>query len=232
MLNSLYKDLNLLKNPFKAQTLQWFFKTWPGQYGEWDIFLWITVPELRNLVKKYINLSIIDIEKLIYSEIHEHRYMALAIIKLRYEKPIDDVGKEELFTLALKHIWQINNWDLVDTFAPYVFWDYLFKKDKTILYNFTKLNSLWERRISIISTYYFIKKWEFEDTLKICELLLWDKQDLIHKACGWMLREIWKVDEKVLCSFLEKYYRTMPRTMLRYAIERLDISKKKYYMQK
>lgn len=232
MLSSLLQDLVSLKNPAKAKILQGFFKTWKWEYWEWDVFLWITVPELKNVAKKYKDLGLQSLQEQLKSKIHEHRYIALAIIKLRYLELKDEKEKENLINFVKQNISSINNWDLVDTFIPYVFWEYYFNRDRSDLYIYQKSSSLWERRISIMTTFYFLKKWDFEDTLKICELLLWDKQDLIHKACGWMLREIWKVDEKVLVWFLDKNVKLMPRTMLRYAIEKFDTETRKYYLKK
>jgi len=232
MLNKLIKDLNSLKNPDKAQVLQRFFKTWLWQYWEGDIFLWITVPELRKVSKKYIDLSKPDIEVLLKSEIHEHRFLALAIIRLNFEKNNDEKLKKEWFDFSILNLAYINNWDLVDTFVEYVIWPFLYDKEKKLLYELSKSNSLWERRISIISTFDYIRRWEFYDAIKISEILLHDTHDLIQKAVWWMLREIGKRDEKVLIDFLNKHYKNMPRTMLRYAIEKFDKDKKEYYMKK
>ncbi len=232
MLNYLLQDLNSLKNPYKAQTLQRFFKTWPWEYWEWDVFLWITVPELKKIAKKYIDLKFEDIQKLFCSKIHEERYLSLAILKLNFLKAKDLIEREKIINFSFKNLWYINNWDLVDSYIPYVFWEYFFDKDRSIIYKLTISDIIWERRVAILTTFYFLRHWDFQDTLKICEILLCDKHDLIQKACGWMLREVGKKDEKVLCDFLEKFHKTMSRTMLRYAIERLDIEKKKYYMKK
>lgn len=232
MLEQLIKDLMSLKNPDKAQVLQRFFKTWSWQYGEGDIFLWITVPELRKVSKKYIDLSKPDIEVLLKSEIHEYRFLALAIIKLNFEKNNDENIKKEWFDFSILNLEYINNWDLVDTFVEYVIWPFLYDKEKKLLYELSKSNSLWERRISIISTFDYIRRWEFDDAIKISEVLLQDTHDLIQKAVWWMLREIGKRDEKVLIDFLNKHYKNMPRTMLRYAIEKFDKEKKEYYMKK
>lgn len=232
MLNDLLNDLNKLSNPEKAKILQWFFKTWKWDYGEWDIFLWINVPQLKILAKKYKDLGENDLEYLLHSKIHDHRFLGLNIIRYNYEKTFDENKKEELFQLSLKNISHINNWDLVDGFVPYVFWEYFYSRKRDLLYTLVTSSNLWERRISIMTTFYFLKNKDFSDTIKICELLLQDTHDLVHKATGWMLREIWKRDIKVLYNFLDTYSKVMPRTMLRYAIEKLEKERKLHYMKK
>lgn len=232
MLEKLLKELDWLKDQEKSKQLQRYFKTWVWEYWEWDIFLWISVPNLRNLSKKYLNLSKQDLKKLLVSKIHEHRFMALTIIRWNYEKAVSIEDKKDLFDFSLENIFYINNWDLVDTFTPYVIWNFLFDREKILLYKLVKSSNLWERRIAILSTFYFIKNSNFEDTLKICEILLNDKYDLIHKACGWGLREVWKKNEKVLLDFLDKHYKVMPRTMLRYSIEKLNKEQRGFYMAK
>ncbi len=230
MLQNLIQELQSLKNPAKSQILQRFFKTGAWEYWEWDIFLGIQVPALKSLAKKYIHLNFYDLEKLLYSEIHEYRYMALAILRLKYEKWDEDMIKS-LFDFTIKHKLQINNWDLVDSFIPYTFWNYLISRDKSILYEFASSENLWIRRMSIIATFAFIKQNLFNDSVKICEILLNDKQDLIHKATWWMLREIWKRDKSSLIEFLDKFYKIMPRTELRYSLEKLSLEEKDHYMK-
>ncbi len=231
MLKNLLAELSLLQDQKKAKILQRFFKTWVWEYGEWDIFLWITVPTLRKLAKKYKALSVDDLEKLLQSNIHEQRFLALSIIRLNYEEWKTETEKRYFFELSLKNISSINNWDLVDTFVPSVIGDFLKKNGNiSLLYDFVKSENLWIKRIAIMSTFAFIKENSFDDTIKICELLLSDKHDLIQKACGWMLREAWKRDEKTLINFLEKYHKIMPRTMLRYSLEKLNKEKKDYFM--
>ncbi|MDD5769651.1 MAG: DNA alkylation repair protein [Candidatus Gracilibacteria bacterium] len=232
MLIELKDDLKSLSNQQKAELLQRFFKTGVGEYAEGDKFLGITVPELRKLSKKYTSLSFQDLEKLLSSQIHEERFLSLAILRENYLKTKDEKLKQKIIDFSFKNLPQINNWDLVDTYIPYVFGEYFFSRSREVLYKFTISNNLWERRISILTTFYFLRKGDFEDTLKICEILLQDKHDLIHKACGWMLREIGKKDLQTLYNFLDKYYKIMPRTMLRYAIERLSYDKRKEYMKK
>lgn len=232
MLQKLYNNLDSLKNPWKAKILQGFFKTWPWQYWEWDIFLWITVPELKSVAKKYLKLSFWDIETLLHSKIHDHRYVWLTIIRFLYEKSKDEIQKETLFQLSLKNISSINNWDLVDSFIPYVWGEYFFTRNRELLYTLVYSKNLWERRIAIMTTFYFLRQKDFKDTIQISQILLHDTHDLIHKATGWMLREIWKRDLIPLYSFLDSYHKTMPRTMLRYSLEKLDTKTKAHYMKK
>jgi len=229
MLDQIKRDLSQLSNPEKAKKLSGFFKTGKGQYGEGDIFLGISVPEQRKVAKRYISLSLNDLQELLSSKIHEHRLTALLILVSKYGKT-DDSGKDEIFHFYLKNTENINNWDLVDASAPKIVGAYLFNKDTSILFKLAKSDNLWERRIAILSTFNFIRNNDFEDALSISELLLHDEHDLIHKAVGWMLREIGKRDQEIEERFLSKYYMHMPRTMLRYAIEKFDENKRKFYL--
>jgi 3-methyladenine DNA glycosylase AlkD len=229
MLDQIKRDLLQLSNPEKAKKLSGFFKTGKGQYGEGDIFLGIPVPEQRKVAKKYRDLPLSDVRELLSSKIHEHRLTALIILVSKYEKA-DDSGKKEIFSFYLKNTENIDNWDLVDLSAPKIVGDYLFNKDTSILFKLAKSDNLWERRIAIISTFTFIRNNDFEDALSISELLLHDEHDLIHKAVGWMLREIGKRDQETEERFLNKHCMQMPRTMLRYAIEKFDKNKRKFYL--
>ena len=230
MLESLKKDLENLKDLKKAKILQRFFKTGKGEYGEGDIFLGIPVPKQRKIAKKYSNITLSNIQSLFGSKIHEYRLVGLLVLIFKYkESSVKD--KEKIFNFYLKNIKQVNNWDLVDLSAPNIIGDYLLDKDRKILYKLAKSKNLWEKRISIISTYRFIKENNFNDTLKISEILLNDKHDLIHKAVGWMLREVGKKDQAIEEKFLTKYHKVMPRTMLRYAIEKFDENKRKFYLK-
>ncbi|MBS3149674.1 DNA alkylation repair protein [Candidatus Woesearchaeota archaeon] len=229
MLNKIKEDLQKLENPEKAKILSRFFKTGKGEYAEGDIFLGIIVPEQRKLSKKYIDLTLNDLEKLLESKVHEYRLTALFILVHKYEKA-NKITKKKIFDFYLSNTKYINNWDLIDLSSHKILGDFLYEKNKDILYKLAKSSSLWERRISIISTYYFIRKNNFEDTLNISKLLLNDKEDLIQKAVGWMLREVGKRNLEKEEEFLRKYYKKMPRTMLRYAIERFKEEKKGYYM--
>lgn len=229
MLN-IEKDLYKLRNPKKAEILSRFFKTGKGKYGEGDHFLGIVVPNQRKIAKKYYNLSLKDIQKLLLSKIHEYRLTSLFILIAKYKKS-NELERKKLFNFYLKNTKNINNWDLVDLSAPNIIGNYLLNKDKTILYKLAKSKSLWKKRIAILSTFTFIKNNQFKDALKIAELLLKDTHDLIHKAVGWMLREIGKRDQKIEERFLKKYYKTMPRTMLRYSIEKFNDKKREYYLK-
>lgn len=228
---SLEKDLQKLQDPKKADILSRFFKTGKGQYGEGDIFLGVTVPKQREVAKKYINLTLEELQKLLLSKIHEHRLTALLILVDKYKKS-EQIEKEKIFDFYLKNTKSINNWDLVDLSAPNIVGDFLLNNDRAILYKLAKSENLWEKRISILVTYAFIKNNEFKDTLKISEILLKDSHDLMRKAVGWMLREVGKKDQKVEEEFLKKHYKIMPRTMLRYAIERFDENKRRFYLNK
>jgi 3-methyladenine DNA glycosylase AlkD len=229
-------ELKNYGSPERAKHSLRFFKTGPGQYGEGDLFYGASVPEMRIVAKKYFDIDISDVVELLHDKYHECRLVALLILVDKFEKSKSDSEKKKIFELYLNNSKYINNWDLVDLSAHKIVGAYLFDKDassRSILYRLAKSKDLWERRISIISTFYFIYKGEFVDTIKISEILVNDKHDLIQKAVGWMLREVGKrgglnVEEK----FLKKHYKTMPRTMLRYAIERFDDKKKKFYMGK
>ena len=207
-----------------------FFKTGKGEYGEGDLFLGIRVPEIRKLVKKYINLDLVEAEKLLSSEFHEIRLFGFLFLAARF-KDGNDGEKKTIYELYLENKKWVNNWDIVDTTAPKVVGKYLLDKDKSILYDLSRSESLWERRIAILSTFAFIKSGFFKDTLRISEILLKDKEDLIHKAVGWMLREVGKRSAAVEEDFLQKYYPGMPRTMLRYAIERFDENRRQEYLK-
>ncbi len=227
ILENLKKELRSYAKPEKIPILQNFFKTGKGEYGEGDIFIGLNVPDSRKVTKKYFEIELEDVEKLLDSKIHEERLVAVLILVEKYKNSSD---KNKIFDFYLKNAKKINNWDLVDLSAPKIAGDFLFDKDKSILYKFSKSENLWERRISIISTYYFIKNNEFKETFKISEILLNDKHDLIHKAVGWMLREVGKKNVKYEENFLKKYYKKMPRTMLRYAIEKFPEEKRKKYL--
>jgi 3-methyladenine DNA glycosylase AlkD len=231
MLNQLKKDLKKLANPEKAGILQRFFKTGKGEYGEGDLFLGITVPEQRKIAKKYSELPLKETQKLLSGKIHEHRLTALLILVIKYKKA-DDTDKKRISHFYIKNFKHINNWDLVDLSSEKILGEYLLEKDKSLLYRLAKSKNLWERRIAVITTFAFIRNNRFDDTLKISGLLLNDRHDLIHKAVGWMLREIGKRDQEVEEKFLKKHYRKMPRTMLRYAIEKFDEKKRQFYLKK
>lgn len=231
-LSNLKSEMKRLEDKKQAKLLQGFFKTGKGEYGEGDIFLGLKVPVQRKLGKKYKDLSMGGIEELLQSKIHEHRLTSLFILIDRYKRK-DDKERKRIFNFYLKNTKNINNWDLVDLSAPNIVGDYLLDKKRNVLYKLAKSKSLWEKRIAILATFNFIRNNEYKDTLNISEILLNDKHDLIHKGVGWMLRELGKrVSQDKEEQFLKKYYKKMPRTMLRYAIERFDEKKKKYYMAK
>ena len=225
-------ELKLLANSVQAKNLQRFFKTGKGEYGEGDVSLGIKVPQIRSIVRKYwkeTNLKVA--EELLHSKYHEMRMCALLILVERYKKIASE--REKIFRIYIASAKYINNWDLVDLTAPQIVGGYLADKPKTILYQFAKSKNLWERRIAILTTFNYIYQGESQETIKIARILLHDPHDLIHKAVGWMLREVGKrVDEKILTNFLDKRYKEMPRTMLRYAIEKLSEKKRKYYLSK
>ncbi len=231
MLNSLEKDLQAAANKEKAVLLQRFFKTGKDEYGEGDVFLGIMVPEQRKLVLKYKDLPVKDIQKLLESGIHEYRLTGILILVNQYKRA-NDKKKKEIFDFYLKNAKYVNNWDLVDLSAPNIIGSYLLDKNRKILYKLAKSSDLWERRISIISTFAFIRNNDFKDSLKISEILLKDEHDLIHKAVGWMLREVGKRSLSTEEEFLKKHYKKMPRTMLRYAIEKFSDAKRQSYLKR
>lgn len=229
-LSILKKEIKKHSNPKKAKLLQGFFKTGKGEYGEGDIFLGITVPESRKLAIKYSSLELNDVEILLSSKIHEERLIALLLLVHNFKKHPEK--REAIYDFYLKKTKYINNWDLVDLSCHKIVGEYLLNKDRNILYKLARSDNLWEKRISIISTFAFIRVNQFQDSLDLAELLLQDKHDLMHKAVGWMLREIGKKDISILENFLKhnNRYKTMPRTMLRYSIERFPESKRKAYL--
>ncbi len=228
-LNELRKELNAKKNSKRAKLLSRYFKTGKGEYAEGDKFLGINVPELRKITKKYHDLDLRQIKELIKSKIHEHRMIALFILMHKYKSTNH---KKIICHFYLKNTKSINNWDLVDLSAPNIIGVHLLDKDKSILYKLAKSDNLWERRIAVLSTFTFIKNRQFDDSLKIAEILLNDEHDLIHKAVGWMLREIGKRDMNAEEVFLKRHCAAMPRTMLRYAIEKFPQEKRKLYLAK
>ncbi len=229
-LESFRKELNSRANKDHAKTLQRFFKTGPGEYGEGDIFIGLKVPIIRSIVKTNLDLTLKEIQELIRSPIHEERLSALLILVKKFEKA-DENEKEKIFNFYLKNIKYINNWDLVDLSAPNIIGNYLLNRDKKLLYNLAKSENLWEKRIAILSTFSFIKNNKFDDSLRISDKLLNDKHDLIHKGVGWMLREIGKRDLITEEEFLKDRYKNMPRTMLRYAIEKFPENKRQAYLK-
>jgi 3-methyladenine DNA glycosylase AlkD len=222
----LKRELAALADPDRARSSAWFFKTGKGQYGEGDRFLGITVPVLRRVARRYRHLARSDIVKLLASPIHEHRFTALEILVAQYETSDAD-SKQAIFEFYLKNGQKVNNWDLVDTSAPYILGEHLVSRPRDCLYQLAKSRNLWERRMAIVATLAFIRRGELRDTFEIAALLIRDQQDLIHKAVGWMLRETGKRSTPALLKFLKENYSAMPRTALRYAIERLPEAQRK-----
>jgi len=228
-MTSIKQELKKRANPKKAKLLSGFFKIGKGHYGEGDVFLGVMVPQSREVARQFLNLELKEVERSLFSKFHEERLVALLILVEKYKRGNKDV-KEEIFNFYLKNTKWINNWDLVDLTAHKIVGEWLIDKPRDILYKLAKSDDLWKKRISIISCFAFIKDDDFEDALKISEILLNDKHDLIHKAVGWVLREIGKKDLKVEEDFLKKNYKKMPRTMLRYAIEKFEEGKRKRYL--
>ena len=230
-LTDLRKDLRKSERPEKAKFLKRFFKTGKGEYAEGDFFLGLMTDETRDIAKKYLDLGFSDLAKLLSSKIHEERGVALMVLSRRFDKA-DKSEKEKIYGFYLKNIGGVNNWDLVDGSAPNIVGKYLFesKASKEFLLDFARSDNLWKRRIAIMSTFYFIREKDFTTTVKISEILLNDKHDLIHKAVGWMLREIGNRNLSIEENFLKIHYKRMPRTMLRYAIEKFPEDRRKKYL--
>ena len=214
------RDLALLADSERAEGLAWFFKTGKGQYGEGDRFLGITAPQQRKVAAIYRDLPLNEIARLLKSPYHEHRSVGLAILVLQFNRGTAEV-RERIFDFYLETTDRINNWDLVDSSAPYIVGQYLMDKPRDVLYQLARSENLWERRIAIVSTLAFVKAGDLEDAYRVSELLLGDKHDLIHKAVGWVLRETGKISRSRQLEFIALHYRQIPRTALRYAIEHL-----------
>ncbi len=221
------KQLKALGNKTAAEHAKRFFKIGPGQYGEGDLFLGIKVPVLRQLAKEHCDITLDDLIELLHSPLHEVRMMALLIMVLQYKHGNNQTS---IYRAYLDNTHRVNNWDLVDGSAADIVGAHLFERDRKPLYKLAKSKSLWERRIAIVATFYFIRRNQFADTLAIAVLLLNDKEDLMHKAVGWMLREVGKRDLKVEEGFLIPRYKQIPRTLLRYAIERFPEPKRLAYL--
>ncbi len=227
---TIQSKLRSLADKNKARILRRFFKAGPGEYGEGDVFLGITVPALRKLAREHDGLHPRDAVKLLASPFHEERLLALLLLVRAFSRG-GDSEKKKLYSLYLRHARHINNWDLVDLSAPAIVGGYLAgSSDRTRLYALARSKDLWKRRIAIMATFAFIRRNEYDDALRIAAVLLDDEQDLIHKAVGWMLREVGKRDLRAEERFLLLHYRRMPRTMLRYAIERFPEAKRKKYL--
>jgi len=228
---SIQSELKKVATKKRAESNAWFFKTGKGEYGEGDIFIGVTVPDTRKVAKKFLDLKLSELKKSLSSKFHEERLCALLVLVEKFGKA-NKVEQKQIFDFYLKNIKYVNNWDLVDLSAPKIVGEYLFNKPKELLYKFAKSNDLWERRISIVSTFTFIKKNSVQETFSLSKKLLGDGQDLIHKAVGWMLREAGKRNKKLLVEFLENHKSKMPRTMLRYSIEKFNEKERKEFLKK
>ncbi|MBN2824401.1 MAG: DNA alkylation repair protein [Campylobacterales bacterium] len=228
---TIVNELARYANPAKISDYKRFFKTGIGEYGEGDQFLGIKVPDTRKVVKKYFRtMSLNEIQEFLYSPYHEHRLFALLVLVALYQaKDLDN--KATIYHFYLNHTAQINNWDLIDVTSPHIVGAYLLDKERSLLYRLAASDNLWEKRIAIISTFAFIKAGEFEDTFAIANILLNDTHDLIHKAVGWAIREVGNRDKEAMIAYLNPRYQKMPRTMLRYAIEKLDEDLRQKYLK-
>ncbi len=222
--------LESLANPEIAKHSQRFFKTGKGEYGYGDKFLGIRVPILRKTAKLFQETSIAEMTRLLKSEFHEVRLLALLILVGQYSKASEN-KKEAIYNFYLNHTKYINNWDLVDSSAYKIVGAWLFDKDRTALYELSKSKLRWDRRIAIISTYYFIREGDFHDILELSKILINDSEDLMHKAVGWMLREVGNRDRKLEENYLNQHYMQMPRTMLRYSIEKFSKKRRQEYLK-
>jgi len=230
MMAAIRKDLENLGDASRAAILQRFFKTGPGEYAAGDRFRGIRVPVLRKLAGKYQDLSLAEVERLLQSPFHEDRLLALLILIRHYYRG-DQAVKDQIHGFYLEHLQFVNNWDLVDASAPHLLGHYLADRSKDTLTRLAAAGNLWARRLAIIATFHFIKEKNYDETLRLARLLLADPEDLIHKAVGWMLREVEKRETAVAEAFLRTHYRHMPRTMLRYAIERLPAARRQAYLK-
>ena len=232
-MNIIQKELRKKINKEKAAFFPTFFKTGKGQYGEGDVFLGIVVPDQRAIAKKHFQESDKQtIIELLDSDYHEERLTGLFILNLKFAADKKKGNEKQWVDLYLKKINRVNNWDLVDSSAHMILGPWLEDKDRSLLYTFARDKNLWINRIAMLSTFHYIKKGEMEDALKIAEILLPHPHDLIHKATGWMLREGWKRKPAIIEAFIKKHISIMPRTMLRYAIEKMDEDKRKAFLQK
>lgn len=221
--------LNARANARDAAVQQGFFKTGPGEYGEGDIFIGVRVPVLRAYARHCDKMPPAQIKQLLSQPIHEARLLALIIMRRQYEKG-DTAHREKLYKLYLSQLGYVNNWDLVDASAMYIVGAYLEHRDRTLLYKLIRSPNMWRRRVAIIASYHFIKNRDYGDTLNLLRHVLQDKEDLVHKAAGWMLREVAKRDTDVAERFIKEHLPRMPRTMLRYAIEKFGKAKRKAYL--
>lgn len=226
------RALHAQADPSRRPVLQSFFKTGPGEYAEGDVFIGVTVPRTRAVAKGFLELPQAELKKLLRSRIHEERLLGLVILVHRYRRAREDAVREGVMRVYLAHTKWINNWDLVDLTAPYIVGAHLLERDRKLLYRLVRSRLLWERRIAIVATLGLIRERSYKDCLRLCALLLDDEHDLMHKACGWMLREVGKREVATLRRFLDAYGPVMPRTMLRYAIERFPERERRQYLER
>lgn len=219
-----------MASPEREKVTRSFFKTGPGEYSEGDKFLGIRIPDLRSLLKKADAISLKEALTLLRSEWHEERFMALLLLERRFEHAEEESAREEIVKAYLANTRWVNNWDLVDTSAPTILGAWLLTRKRSVLDELVCSENLWERRIAIVATQTLIRAGEFRETLQLTERLFGDPEDLMHKACGWMLREVGKKDRNILISFLENHAPRMPRTMLRYAIERFPDQERRVWL--
>ncbi|KKR08036.1 MAG: hypothetical protein UT32_C0004G0010 [Parcubacteria group bacterium GW2011_GWC2_39_14] len=225
----IHRELIKRQNKIQAKNLSRFFKTGVGEYGAGDKFLGIKVPVLRALAKQFVESSFPEVQILLKSVYHEERLLGAFILVYKFQRA-DEKTRAQIYKFYLKNWRALNNWDIIDTTTPKIVGEYLVDKDKKIIYEFARSNNLWKKRIAVLTTFSFIKQHQFEDFLLIAEILIRDKHDLIHKAVGWMLREVGKRDLPVEETFLRKWYKMMPRTMLRYSIEKFPEAKRQQYL--
>ena len=231
-LTSLIKELKSLEDIDKANIFSRFFKSGPGEYGEGDQFLGLSVPTSRKLVAKYYrNLELPDLDKLLSNPYHEARLIALLVLVKKYQTTKSDSEKRKYYDYYLSHTKQINNWDLVDVTTPQIVGDYLLTHDREILYKLARSHNIWERRISIMATFAFLRAGNYIHNVKLSKILSNDQHDLMHKAVGWMLRDIGNKDTAILTNYLDQHAGVMPRTMLRYSIEKLTEVERQYYLK-
>jgi 3-methyladenine DNA glycosylase AlkD len=229
-LETVRRELRQCADPGQAAVLKRFFKTGPGEYGEGDVFIGVRVPEIRRLVRLHQDLPLGQSERLLHSPVHEERLLALCLLVRQYEGSGETL-RRQIYRLYLKNLPHINNWDLVDCSAPHIVGRHLLGRSRAPLYRLAASRSLWARRIAVLATFYFIQQGDFADTLRLAKQLLGDPEDLIHKAVGWMLREVGKRSPHTAEAFLQRHCRAMPRTMLRYAVEKFPAAKRKKYLK-
>lgn len=228
MINELRKELKKLSNKDRAVQSARYFKTGKGEYGEGDVFIGLNLVDVTQLAKKYKDLTFPELQELLNSKIHEERTLALFVLKKRFEK--ETLKQKQIYEFYLKNTRNINNWDLVDISAPRIVGGYLIDKPKDILFKLVRSKSIWERRIAVLSSFYFIKMGEYDISLKLAEILLSDREDLIQKAVGWMLREVGKRNLEAEENFLRKHHKEIGRTAFRYAIEKFPEEKRLKYL--